>query len=640
MFFLNLSLGEFFTLLGVVGGLITALYLLDKSKRKKVVSTLRFWTPARSAEELQSRRRMRDPWSLLLQLLGLVLLLLAIAQLQWGSKRWRGHDHVLLLDTSAWSAAKTASGTVLDEEKRLALDYLAALPGTDRVMFVRVDSLTTPVTPFTNNRTQLRAEISGSVSAVSALNLEQALAFATQAQQWAEGAPGEIVYTGPHMISGAATDAETPANLRILPVDLNREHVGIQHLTAKRDQAESNAWEATVTLKNFGTQPHAVRLQTRYAGTQFAQRLIQLAPRQESAAEYRFVTPTAGELLAQVTPADSLPSDQEARLRLPRSGPLQVTVYTSRSTGWRPLLEANHRLIAHFFEPAQYPSASDPGEVVVLDTFVPRVRPAQPTLWIDPPRESSPVAVKGIDYDSVIKTWHNETVLGAGLHAKEAHIANAEIFETFEGDIPVANVAGGPIVLARDGGASHQPRFGVIGFDPLQERLRFETTVPILFANFLRWLSPEAFRTLDLSSASVGTASIALDPNERTDQLRVIDDKGLASPFTVRGGMLQLFSAEPSILHIYSGDRERILSLTLPEVADTEWKIPADAARGVPRRLRLTGAPVDLWKWLAMAGLGCLLAEWFLFGRQRRAALRAATNQKASGQREPELVAK
>jgi len=58
MFFLNLSMGEFFTLLGVVGGLVTALYLLDKSKRKKVVSTLRFWTPARSAEELQIRQRM------------------------------------------------------------------------------------------------------------------------------------------------------------------------------------------------------------------------------------------------------------------------------------------------------------------------------------------------------------------------------------------------------------------------------------------------------------------------------------------------------------------------------------------------------------------------------------------------------
>jgi len=287
---------------------------------------------------------------------------------------------------------------------------------------------------------------------------------------------------------------------------------------------------------------------------------------------------------------------------------------------------------------AAYPSTTQPGEVVVLDGFIPRNRPTLPTLWIHPPREGSPIAVKGVDYDALITVWHNKTILGSGLRAKETHIANAEIFDAFEGDIPVANVAGGPIVLARDG-AGRQPRFGVIGFDPLQEQLRFVTTTPILFANFLRWLSPESFRTVDVSAASVGTASVPLDPNESTDKIRVIDDKGLASPFTVRAGALQLFTAEPSVLHVYSADRERILSLTLPDVAETEWKIPATAAQGLPRQSRLVGTPVDLWKWLAMAGLACLLAEWYLFGRQRRAAQRAAILKTAS-QPQPEMVAK
>ena len=637
MFFLNLTMGEFFTLLGVVGGLVTALYLLDKSKRKKVVSTLRFWTPASSAEELQSRRRMRDPWSLLLQLLGLLLLLLAIAQLQWGGKRWRGRDHVLLLDTSAWSAASSQGGTVLDEEKRLALDYLAALPATDRVMLVRADALAAPITPFTNNRTQLRAAIASSLSQASALNLEQAFAFATQAQNWAEGVPGEIVYIGARMISGESMDAPLPPNLRILSPDLNREHVGIRRLAAKRDQQESNAWEATVTLKNFGAQAHAVRLDTRYAGTQFAPRMIQLAPRQEVSAEYSFVTAAAGELVSRLMPPDVLPADQEAHLRLPRSGPLQVTVYSARPQELRPLLEANHRLLAHFFQPSQYPAAQQ-GEVVVLDSFIPPTRPTLPSLWINPPRAGSPVAVKGLDYDAVIKTWHNETVLGAGLHAKETHIANAEIFEALEGDIPVASAAGGPIVIAREGSANH-PRFGVIGFDPLQGQLKFEVTTPILFANFLRWLSPESFRTLDLSARSVGTATVTLDPKERADRISVLDDKGLALPFTVRSGALELFTAEPSVLHVYSTGRERILSLTLPAVAENEWKAPPGVAQGLPRRSQFQAEPVDLWKWLALAGLACLLAEWFLFARQRRAK-RLVVTQKTAPRREPELAAK
>ena len=351
MFFLNLTIGEFFTLLGVGGGLVTALYLLDKSKRKKVVSTLRFWTPASKAEELQSRRRMREPWSLLLQLLGLALLLLAIAQLQWGSKRWRGRDHILLLDTSSWSAARTQSGgTLLDDEKRLALAYLSVLPGTDRVMLVRVDALATPVTPFTNNLSELRKALAGSVSEASALNIEQALAFATQAQNWTEGAVGEVVYTGARLTASEPADTPTPARLRLLlPGDLNRENGGIRRLAAKRDQGESNSWEATVTLKNFGRRTKTVRLEVRYAGTQFSPRLITLAPSQETAAEYRFTTGTAGELICRVTPPDALPTDQEVQLHLPQSGPLQVAVYTSRPQELRPLLEANHRLAAHLY---------------------------------------------------------------------------------------------------------------------------------------------------------------------------------------------------------------------------------------------------------------------------------------------------
>src|SRR3954451_5516658 len=103
MFFLNLSAGEFFALLGALGGLVTALYLLDRTKRKKIVSTLHFWTFAAAAQDQQPRKRMNQPWSLLLQRLSLALLLLAIAQLQWGTRAARAPDHVELHRTGARS---------------------------------------------------------------------------------------------------------------------------------------------------------------------------------------------------------------------------------------------------------------------------------------------------------------------------------------------------------------------------------------------------------------------------------------------------------------------------------------------------------------------------------------------------------
>src|SRR5581483_6075311 len=201
MFFLNLTAAEFFTLLGALSALITALYLLDRAKHKKIVSTLRFWTPALTAQERQSRKRVREPWSLVLQLIGLLLLLLAIAQLQWGVRGRRGQNHILLLDTSSWTAQRTGHATLLDREKTMARQYLAAMPSQDRVMLVRADGLATPITPFTSDRAQVLDRLNASESAFSALNIGQALSFAHQAQSWSGNSTGEIVYLGPKLIA-------------------------------------------------------------------------------------------------------------------------------------------------------------------------------------------------------------------------------------------------------------------------------------------------------------------------------------------------------------------------------------------------------------------------------------------------------
>ena len=85
MFFLNLSLPEFLAVLGSLSGVVVALYLLDRLRKKYTVSTLRFFAVTERAPVLKHRRKLQQPWSLVLQLLSLLLLLLAIAQLRWGS---------------------------------------------------------------------------------------------------------------------------------------------------------------------------------------------------------------------------------------------------------------------------------------------------------------------------------------------------------------------------------------------------------------------------------------------------------------------------------------------------------------------------------------------------------------------------
>ena len=91
MYFLNLSLLQMLTVFGAVSAVSVALYLLDRSRRKQIVSTLRFWVAAEQPAVAARRRHINQPWSLLLQLASMALLLLAgLVLLLFGPRAQRG----------------------------------------------------------------------------------------------------------------------------------------------------------------------------------------------------------------------------------------------------------------------------------------------------------------------------------------------------------------------------------------------------------------------------------------------------------------------------------------------------------------------------------------------------------------------
>ena len=205
MFFFNLTFAQFATLLGSVSAVVVALYLLDRSRRKQTVATLRFWVAAEQPTVVARRKRIQQPLSLLLQLISICLLLLAIAQLRLGSQGATPFDHVLIVETSAWMGARSANRpqTLMDEARARARAYLRSLPAGDRVMLVRADALATPATVFESNRQKVEEAIAASEPGSTALNLEQAFAFARQIQTLSARRAGEIVFVGSGRVSEA-----------------------------------------------------------------------------------------------------------------------------------------------------------------------------------------------------------------------------------------------------------------------------------------------------------------------------------------------------------------------------------------------------------------------------------------------------
>jgi hypothetical protein len=625
MYFLNLSFLQFAAVFGSISAISVALYLLDRSRRRQVVSTLRFWVAAEQPTAAARRRRIQQPWSLLLQLISMGLLVLAIAQLRVGSPALAGRDHVIVLDTSAWMSARTGparsgSRTLMDVARDRARQYLRALPVRDRVMLVRADALATPATAFEPDHRKVEAAIQASEAGSTALNLDQALAFARHMQGQDGRRVGEIAFIGPGRTAprDPGTAAAPPKNLRVIGVPDNIENVGLRKIGMRRSPTDPNVWEIYASVHNYGTRAHAVTLLLDFGPPGKAGRVaagsrpITLQPGADVESSFEYRTVAAGVLGVTLTPHDSFPADDHVELELTAQATLPVTVYSNQPELLRPFLTANPRVTAVYRTPQQY-RANDAG-LVILDRFIPPQRPTADSLWIDPPAMGSPVPIRSTAEQVAFARWDPSHPAAAGLRTKDFKLERVSVFEAGAADGRIGEVEAGPVIVARPG----KPRIVVLGFHPMLSGMRYELATPLLFANLLRWISPEIFRQREIAGGSVGTVKLVMEQETAAADVKVTGEDGRAVPFTLRDRTVNFFAGTPGSVRVVAGDREYQYSLTLPELGDSKWEPPAEARQGVPRFQQILEASSDLWPWLAIAGGLGLLAEWLLYGRFRR----------------------
>jgi hypothetical protein len=624
MNFLNLGLGELLGLVGAISAGVVALYLLDRSKRRQLVATLRFWSAADVRTELKHRRRIQQPWSLLLQLISLALLLTAIAGPQLGIFDAAGRDHVIVLDTSAWMGSRAGQGVLMDQAKANARAYLRSVPGRDRVMLVRADALATPATAFESSRGVLESAIQQSQPGASALNLTQALEFAVRAQKLQSPKPGEIVFIGAGRVSDAEAGLATvPANLRVVTTNSTQEHVGLRKMGLRRSPTAPDSWDIFVVVRNYGLRPQSVDLGLQFSKSPAGSRRLTLRPGTEEQATFAYAAKSGGFLEARLNVRDAFPQDDRAVVELPPQVSSHVVVFSNEPKLLEPLFAANPQVDAVFESPEKFDPAVK-ADVVVLDRFTPPSAPRSASIWIQPPSAGSPVSVRTTKAGLRLDQWHPETTLGAGIRTRDVTLESAEVLAPAAGDITVAETTEGPVVVARES----NPKQVVIGFQPGRGAMKYQLATPLLIANILRWMTPGAFRQWEFQAGTVGTVNVPVDKDAKPEDIRVLDAENRALPFTLdsssAGGNLRFFSGAPGTVRVQMGDREAVYSLALPDVGEAAWRVPSSVPKGIPRALAANSAPRDLWPWLALLGGIGLLADWLLYGRSRAFRLRAS----------------
>lgn len=604
MFLFNLSWIEFGALFGLIGAATVALYLLTRMRRRLVVSTLKFWQAAQQDLERKRRRRIDQPWSLLLQLIALACLLLAIAQPRWGSRGGGGLDHVLIVDHSAWSQARAGSGTLLDEARRRSLAWLATLPREDRVMLVEASGIATPVTPFEDDREKTRRALASLAPSAMALDLEPAFDLAMQAQRLPGNRAGEIVYAG----SGRTLDVSAlnaPPNLRWLPIELKPANTALSRVVLRRDFGDPERWEASVTVRNDGQSARQVPLTAGVGGALVHTELLALPAGGETAASFAFRAGAAGWLEVRADSADALRTDNRVSIELPAPKRHVVAIYSREPAIWQPLIQSAPHLRALLLAPEEYGKPVD-ASLVILDRVAPPSRPALPALIV----ESSARAQSG----AAVSRWNTQHPATRGLRTRDLRLPPVAALTPGSGETVLIETAFGPAALARED--ANSPRAIRLGFPIAAPGLRYELATPLLFANLLAWLAPDSFARQEILAASPGAVTIELPEAFDRARIEVAREDGIRIPYTLAGRNLSFFKAEPGAVRIRCPNLEIQSSLTLASARGVVWTPPATAPRGAGAAAASTPVPKDLWRWFAVLGALILALEWKLFGRK------------------------
>jgi hypothetical protein len=616
MFFFNLSLGEFLALFTAAGAIVTALYLLDRSRRKVAVPTLRFWNEAKRPVESTSRRRIRQWPSLLLQLISIALLLAALSQLRLGTRENSSADHVLILDTSSWMAARSGRGTIMEQARALALDYVRAIPPGDRVMVLYADALPTPATAFETDRRKAEAALRNAQPSDAALDLGQAFEFARRLQAHGAKRPGEIVFAGSARTAVLEEGIVAPPNLRLLEVKTLPENVGLRKIGVRHSDSEADLWQIYVSLRNYGRVDREADLALNFAGAPVGSRRMKLKAGAEVESAFSYRTRAAGPLTTEVrAPGDTFAPDNISTLELPAVPEMTVTVCSPEPALLRALIESHPNLKVSNKLPSQCMGPVKEG-IAILDRFTPPWKPETHAIYIEPAGAASPVPVRAPGANVTLERWDVTHPVGEGLHTSGLTIASTQIFAPAAGDRVIAESSGGPVIVARDGAR----KLVALGFHPMRSAMRYELSTPLLFANILRWMAPDNFRSWELFAGSVGAVNVPLMSEAEGATAKVISSDSRALPFTVQGKTLRFFAGRPGTVRVITGSREQVHSLTLPAVADTLWEAPKTVRRGVPRAITQSASSRDIWYWLALLGGLGLLAEWLLFAPLRRAS--------------------
>ncbi len=592
---------------------VIVFYLLKRKRTVKLVSSTLLWQKFLAETQANAPfQRLRHNWLLLLQLLLLIFLLFALARPYFAGKTSGGNMFVLILDASASMQSTDESPSRFEKARAEALQLVNRLRDDDQMIVVQAAARTEVKQSPTSEKSALRRAIEACTVADSPTRLVDALKLAESSTRNNDHA--EI-----HLFSdGAVPDLSEFENkgLRLVfhGVGQRANNIGITSLDVRTNPEDANQRAIFTSVGNYSTNAVQTELELRFNDQLLETRPLTLAPRQPSPQVFIVPQSRDGVFTVRLTAKDDLAVDNQASIVSLLPQPVKVLLISRGNRflekALRAVANAQVSVAADLLEPAHN------FDVVVVDDARPTVWPAGSVLAIHTANtnwfEDMSKAVA-----PVIVDWKSTHPL-----LRFASFDNVQISESIAVKTPIwattlVDSQQTPLILA---GELERQRIVWVGFDTLQSTWPLRISFPIFIANALDWLNPATANAALLTVRSGDPFRMGLP--EAATAAQVTPPDGKAKPLTLDANAREIVfgdTAKQGIYRLRAGTNETVFCVNLMDAAESDTTPREVLQLGKYGKVAATTtrrANLEIWRWIALAGLFVLLFEWWYYHRR------------------------
>ena len=601
---------------------IVLLYFLKLKRVERPISSTYLWQQAIQDLHVNAPfQRLRKNLLLLLQLLLAGVLVLALARPAMDMAAVTGRQYICLIDTSASMGATDVSPNRLEHAKREALRLLGDMGRGDQMMIATFDARPSVVVSWTSVKSRLRDAIKGLRVRQTSTDFEKAVRLVDAMAAGVEDAHLYLMSDG--AFAPVDEDDAPDVTLHYVKCGAGAENAGITAIDARRGIEDLAQPQVFARASNFAATGRAARMDLSSDDRLLDARDVSLPADGSAAAVFADTTPTEGLVKVTLSGHDDLAADDVAWLDI--ASPRRLRTLVVSSGNYFLELAIQHDpfcdpvlMTGEAFDAALADGSfrSDDYDLVVFDRCAPQTLPPGAYLFFGalPPLTDFGVAEEVTE--PVVIDWD-------ALHPVNQYVQYGNLF--LASAVSLAAPSDAHTLVESDAGplvvwwSSPTHRVIVVGFDLFESRWPLRPSFPIFLANVIRYFGAAQLGAQAQSVRPGGIITFAVPPG--TSDVGVTTPDGQQQSLEVRAAAVTFGDTDtcgPYVFRI-GEDLRRVFAVNLTDARESDITPADEIAWGgvaVPAAARALKENREIWKWLALAALGALMLEWYVYNRR------------------------